>query len=370
MRAVILVGGEGTRLRPLTCHTPKPMLPLGNRPFLEHVLDYLKGHGINDVVLSMCYRPDIIQSHFGDGSSFGLRLTYEVESVPLGTAGGVKNVAGHLDETFFVFNGDVLTDLDLGAMLEHHRSAGAQVTIALTSVSDPTAYGLVETSPEGRIQQFIEKPSWDRVTTNLINAGTYILEPAVLRHIPPNSYYMFERGLFPLLLERGDLLLGYPSNAYWMDIGTPQKYLAVHHDVLESRIATCVSGTQVRGGIWLASDATIHPSAKLTPPIVLGKGVRVAAGANLIGPLAIGDECAIGCDAVVEESVLWRGTTIGDRSTVRGSLLGAGCTVSADSCLTGGVVVGDGCSIGTGNRLEQGIRIWPGRNIEPNTISF
>lgn len=370
MQAVILVGGEGTRLRPLTCNTPKPMLPLVNRPFLEHVIDYLKSHGIDDIILSMCYRPDVIKGHFGDGTSFGARLTYEVEEAPLGTAGGVKNVERYLDGTFFVFNGDVLTDLDLGAMLEYHRRSGAKATIALTPVEDPTAYGLVETTSEGRVAQFVEKPTWDRVTTNMINAGTYILEPEVLHHVAPNVYYMFERGLFPLLLKLGDPIYAYPSNAYWLDIGTPQKYLTAHHDVLRAKIAAAMPGVRTRAGIWVGEGCTIHPSAELTPPISLGKRVSVGAGATLIGPIALGDDCCVGRDAVIEGAVVWRRSVIGDHATLSGCLVGAECTIAEGALLSGGAVVGDGCFVGAGNRLEHGIRVWPGKRIEPNSITF
>jgi mannose-1-phosphate guanylyltransferase len=370
MKAVILVGGEGTRLRPLTCNTPKPMLPLINRPLLEHVVTYLRGHGIDDIILSMCYRPDVIKEHFGDGTSLGARLTYEVETEPLGTAGGVKNVERHLDDTFFVFNGDILTDLDLGAMLEFHRSRGSKATISLTPVEDPTAYGLVETTTDGRVKQFVEKPSWDRVTTNMINAGTYVLEPDVLQHIPPNAYHMFERGLFPFLLQRGDPLYGYPSNAYWLDIGTPQKYLTAHHDALTAKVAVAMSGTRARESVWLGEGCMIDPSARLVPPIVLGRHVRVQAKATLVGPLSVDDECTIGREALLEGAVVWRRTTIGDGSKLKNCLIGTDCLIAEGVTLSGGAVIADGVTIGTGNRLEHGIRVWPGKNIEPNAITF
>lgn len=207
MKAVILVGGEGTRLRPLTYSTPKPMVPILNRPFLEHMLKYMKSHHINDVILALCYLPDHIRAYFGNGSDYGVKLTYDVETSPLGTAGAVKNVAQHLDETFFVFNGDVFTDLNLTAMLDTHRKKSSKATIALTPVDDPSMYGVVETDTNDRVKRFVEKPKREEATTNMINAGIYILEPELLEYIPANQNYMFERGLFPLLLEQGDPFL-------------------------------------------------------------------------------------------------------------------------------------------------------------------
>ena len=370
MKAVILVGGEGTRLRPLTCNLPKPMIPLVNRPFLEHVLDYLKKSGITDVILSMCYRPDVIESHFGNGSKFGVNLTYVVEQKPLGTAGGVKNVEQHLDETCFVFNGDILTDLDLPAMLEFHRTKGAKATISLTPVEDPTAYGLVETGPEGEVSGFIEKPTWDRVTTNLINAGTYVLEPEILRYVPPNQHYMFERGLFPVMLQVRDPMYGYPSNAYWIDMGTPQKYLTVHRDLLTGKTAKELPGRHLHHNIWVGEGCEIHPSAKLTGPVVLGNGVKIAANAALHGPVVMGNDCRVGRDSVIEDAVIWADTTVHDHVMMKGCVVASRCVVGDNTWITQGSVVGDECVIGAGNRLEHGIRVWPNRTIEPNSIAF
>ncbi|MBI2939445.1 MAG: NDP-sugar synthase [Chloroflexi bacterium] len=371
MQAVILVGGEGTRLRPLTVNVPKPMMPVVNRPFLEHVVDYLRGHRITDVILSMGYRPAVIEQYFGDGRDFGIRLTYVVEQSPLGTAGGVKNVEPYLDgDTLFVFNGDILTDLDLGAMLAFHRERQAQVTISLTPVEDPTAYGLVETDASRRITQFIEKPGRDQITTNLINAGTYILQREVLSHVPAGTYSMFERGLFPLLLERGAPVYGYAADGYWLDIGTPAKYLAAHRDVLAGRIAWPIPGEPVIDGVWAGRDAVIDPTARLVGPVALGDRVRVEAGAQLIGPATVGDDCVIGAESTIEDAIIWAGSQIGPRATLRRCVVGAGCTIHADVAIANGAVVGDHCSIGSGNRLDQNIRVWPSRTLEPQTITF
>lgn len=370
MKAVILVGGEGTRLRPLTFTIPKPMIPLANRPFLEHVVEYLKSHGIDDIILSMCYRPDVIERHFGDGRGFGVKLTYVIESSPLGTAGGVKNVEKHLDGTFFVFNGDVLTDLDLTAMLRAHRDRGAKATLGLTPVEDPTAYGLVETHDDLRVKAFVEKPTWDRVTTNLINAGTYILEPEVLDHVPPDTFYMFERGLFPFLLQKGDPVYGFPSDAYWIDVGTPEKYLTVHRDLLSGRMSRALPGRRLGEGIWVGEGCDIDSSARLIGPIVLGDRVKIGEGTVLTGPLALGDNCTIGSHCTIEDAIVWPGTTIDSRVVMKHCVIGRNSAVGENSWIAQGAVVADRCTIGAGNRLEGAIKVSPNRSIEANTISF
>lgn len=370
MKAVILVGGEGTRLRPLTVNSPKPMIPVLNRPFLEHVLEYLRRNGINDVVLSMGYRSEVITNHFGDGSAFGVNLIYVHEDSPLGTAGAVKNAEQYLDGTCFVFNGDILTSLDLGEMLEFHRQKKAMVTISLTPVEDPTAYGLVELDDDHRVQRFIEKPTWDRVTTNLINAGTYIVEPEVFRYVPPKLYYMFEHGLFPVLLQTGDPIFGFPSNAYWIDIGTPQQYRGLHRDLLSGRAEATMPGRRVREGIWMDEDCEVDPSARLVGPVVLGRGVVVGAHSTLTGPVVMGPGGRVGRDSVLEDAVVWADTRIGNSVTMKACVVGAGSRVDDHCWITNGAIIGDGCAIGANNKLEHAIRIWPGKTIEPGTITF
>lgn len=346
------------------------MIPVVNRPFLQHMLDYLRRHGITDVVLSMCYRPQEIEQYFGDGGAFGIDLTYVVEDSPLGTAGGVKNVEQHIDGTCLVFNGDILTDLDLGAMLEAHRQRGAVVSIALTPVEDPTAYGLVETDADGRVLGFVEKPSWDRVTTNLINAGTYIVEKDVLRHVPDRQFYMFEHGLFPTLVQLGAPVFGYPSDAYWIDIGTPEKYINVHRDLLSGKVAIKLNGKELRDGVWVDDRCDVDPSASLTGPIVLGRGITVGPGAIITGPVVVGDGCRIGRGAHIEDAIIWQDTSIGNHVTMKNCVVAKGCDIQDGSSIAHGAIVSDGCRIGSANKLERGIRIWPDKTIEPGAITF
>ncbi len=370
LQAVILVGGEGTRLRPLTCNRPKPMLPVINRPFLEHVLEYLKANGISDVILSMGYKSDVIESHFGDGSKFGVNLVYVVESSPLGTAGGVKNVERYISGTCFVFNGDILTDLDLRAMLHAHRAKGSTVTIALTPVDNPSAYGLVLTEADNRVTAFIEKPSPEQVTTNLINAGTYILEREVLDRVPANEYYMFERGLFPSLLHDGVLVSGYPSPAYWIDIGTPEKYLRVNRDVLHAAISLPTPWSVATDRISMGENCRIAPSARITGPVVIGNDVSLDEECVIVGPSIIGDGTRLGRGSEVEDAIIWQQVSTGARVKLKSCVLADFTRVGDDVHVVGGAVIGDRCSIGSGNHLANGARIWPDKTIESNAISF
>src|SRR5919202_2132482 len=238
MQALILAGGKGTRLRPLTVYTPKPIVPICNRPFLLYQIDTLKRAGITDITLSLSYQPFKIEQQLGDGTEFGVKLSYTVEPQPMGTAGAYKFAEDLIREPTVVFNGDILTDLDLKAVIREHNERKATATIVLTPVSNPSAYGLVETERDGRVRRFLEKPKADEITVNTINAGTYILEPRVLDYIPANENHSFEYGLFPTLLERGERFFAHiPQRTYWMDIGTPARYLQAHHDLLANRVS-------------------------------------------------------------------------------------------------------------------------------------
>jgi mannose-1-phosphate guanylyltransferase len=370
MKAVILVGGLGTRLRPLTCNTPKPMIPLVNQPFIEHMIENLRDQGISEVILAVQYLAGRFRDELGDGSRLGVRLQSAEEPEPRGTAGAVKHIEHLLDGTTFVFNGDVMTDLDLQAMLAFHRQHESQLTIALTPVEDPTAFGLVETEPNGRIRRFLEKPSRDEVTTNMINAGTYILEPAVFRYVPPAQHYMFERGLFPVMLQTSDPMFGYPSHAYWTDVGKPQAYLEVHHDILIGKVKYKFRGKQIAERVWAEGTTEIHPSAQIVGPVVLGPDVAIGADTRIIGPTVVGARCVIGADVSIEDSVLWDDNTIGAGAALRSCVVGRGNRISARAHLSDGTIVSDNCVIGSENRLERGIRIWPNTVLNDQAISF
>ncbi|MFC1951248.1 sugar phosphate nucleotidyltransferase [Chloroflexota bacterium] len=355
VKAVILVGGEGTRLRPLTSSVPKPMVLVLNKPFLEHVFKHLHDHDIRDIVLALCYLPDNIQSYFGDGSNFGINLTYVVEDFPLGTAGAVKNVADHIDSTFLVLNGDVYTDLDITSMVALHKDRGAVATIALTPVEDPSAYGVVDTDSNGRVKSFIEKPKREEAPSNMINAGTYVLEPDVLRHVEPQTFCMFENFLFPLLLDTGEPVYAYPSDAYWIDIGTPEKYASLNQHLLT-------------GECGIDDSCSIHPDAKISGTVQFGKNCVVESNVTIDGPTVIGDGCVIKRGAVIKRAIIWPGTIIDEGAIIENSIVGDGCNVGANACVVDGVVLGGKVVVGSGCKISCNVRVAHGECIDPDTV--
>ena len=362
MKAVILAGGEATRLRPLTCNTAKVMVPVLNRPFLEHFIAYLKKHNVTEVILALGQQIEQIQGYFGNGSDFGVKITYSIEDSPMGTAGAVKKAERFLDSSFIVFNGDVFTEIDLTAMMNLHRQKKASASIALTPVDNPTIYGVVETDDEGRVKRFVEKPSWDEVTTNMINAGIYIMEPSILAYITPNVFSMFERDVFPPLLKEGQTIYSYPSEAYWIDIGTPEKYLKLHHDLLHRYPAD--------EGIKFEGESFVHPSAQIESPVIIGTGCFIDKDCIIRGPAVLGPKCRIGEGAVIEGAVLWQNCKVSNGAKLRNCIVASNCRIEEESEVLDNCVLGDNTRIGEGNKLSQGIKIWPNKSIEPNAISF
>jgi len=332
MKAIILVGGEGTRLRPLTYSVVKPMVPVANRPFIEHVIRKLALHGIDEIVLAMGYKPDSIYAYFKDGRGLDVKLTYSLEERPLGTAGAVKHAGGHVDDTIFVLNGDCFSDIDYSDMLSRHMSNKATATIALTHVDDPTRFGVVETDNAGRVLRFIEKPAWKDVTSHWINAGVYILEPEVMDYIPDNQFYMFENGVFPRLLDRGEPFYTYHNKAYWIDMGTPEQYHRINNDVLQGK---CFSPLHTARDIIIAEGCEIHPSARLAGPVMLAQGCRVGAGACITGPSIIGHGCRISREAVIENSLLWDHITVGEGAIIINSIIASGAKIDKRQRLEG-----------------------------------
>ena len=362
MKAVILVGGEATRLRPLTCNTPKAMVPVLNTPFLEHVIRYLNHHQVTEVVLALSHRQQTIEDYFEDGSQFGVKLRYSVEDMPLGTGGAVKNAEKYLDETFLVLNGDIFTDLDITAMMELHRDRKAKVTISLTPVDDPTSYGLVETDARNKITRFLEKPQPSEVTTNMINAGIYILEPDVLTHMPPQVSFSFEHELFPSLLDKGEPVYAYPFTAYWIDIGAPEKYLQLHRDLLSGKSSRYILPTER----LIGEQSHIHPTAQINGLVVIGNNCHIEPKVKLTGPVVIGSDCTIQSEAIIEDSVIWHDAQIGPGVVVKSCALANGCYLNAD-CIVEGSTLGDNVVIISGCQLKPGSKIWPGTQVEANT---
>jgi mannose-1-phosphate guanylyltransferase len=370
VKAIILVGGEGLRLRPLTCNLPKPMVPIVNRPFLEHMVEHLKRHHIDEIILAICYLPDRIQSHFGDGSGFGVKLSYAVERTPLGTGGAVKNSERFLNDTFLVFNGDIFSDLNLTDMVTFHRAHKAKVTIALTPVDDPTAYGVVELDSQNRVKGFVEKPSRDKVTSNLINAGIYVIEPELLGQIPSGVHSMLERGLFPDIVKRGIAFYGYQSHAYWLDTGKPSDYFKLHHDLLMGKAFYRFPGKQMADNVWVEESCKIHPSVKLIGPIVIGRGCIIEQQAEISGPTVLGSGCIVGQGSLIDGAVLWQNVKLGKNVTVKNSVIGNDTILKDNAWVTDGSIVSDNVIIGSGNKLEHGIKVWASKTIEDNAISF
>jgi NDP-sugar pyrophosphorylase family protein len=334
MKGLILAGGKGTRLRPLTINTPKPIVPVGNSPFLLYQIDLMRSGGIEEIILSLSYQPRKIEDLLKDGMDYGVHIRYAVEGTPLGTGGAFKNAEEWIDSTTVVFNGDVLTSLDLKAVIDYHRQRSAVATLVLTRVDNPSAYGLVETTYDGWVQRFIEKPGPDEITCNTINAGIYVLEPSVLRYIPKGEPYSFERGLFPALLEHNEPVLSFVLDRYWIDIGTPQKYLEVHHDILARKFSSA------RVGVSQLDRRVLPAGAMVDEKSIIDEGVSIRDGVRIENSV-VGRNCKIDEGAQIIDSVIWSGSTIDADARIAGSVVGKGCYIGRAATLRPGVILGD-----------------------------
>ena len=326
MRAILLAGGKGTRLRPLTLHTPKPIVPIFDRPFLQYQIDLLRQvPEIDEIVLSLNYQPGRIDEVFGDGSASGIRLEYMVEPTPLGTGGAIKFAAGRdRGQPLVVFNGDVLTAVDLPAVIALHRERRAKATIVLTPVDNPAAYGLVETDADGNVLRFLEKPSPHEIRCDTINAGIYVLEPETLRRIPGDVAFSIERGYFPTLVADRETFIAHTYRGYWIDIGTPEKYRQTHHDIMDGRFAA-PPFAGAPGTSLISPSARIDPGATIDAPCFIDADVVVKRGAR-IGPYSvIGRQCHIGEDAVVDGAIVWPHTTVDAGAKLGAVIAGRHC---------------------------------------------
>jgi mannose-1-phosphate guanylyltransferase len=366
MQAVILVGGEGTRLRPLTSTVPKPVVPLVDRPFISFMLEWLRQHEIDDVIMSCGFLATSVRNVLGDGSGLGIRLRFVEEPDPRGTAGALKFAEPMLDERFLMLNGDVLTDIDISEQIAQHQQTGATATLALVPVADPTAYGLVHLNEDRSVREFLEKPSPDAIDTNLISAGVYVLEREILALVPPERNVSIEREVWPLLIGNG--LYGFPSESYWLDIGSPDRYLQGTFDIIEGNVKTAVG--ERLGSDWLAIDRSAEVRGRVIPPAVLERGVRVAAGAHVGSLVVLGEDVSIGAGATVERSVILNGAEIGEGCTLRDCIVAAGARVGARTAISGGAVLGEGVTIGADNVIAHGARIFPGVALPDGAIKF
>ncbi|MEZ4736945.1 MAG: sugar phosphate nucleotidyltransferase [Caldilineaceae bacterium] len=365
MKAVVMAGGDGARLRPLTIGRPKPMVPVVNKPVIGHIFDLLKSHGITDVIVTLRYLAAVIQDFFGDGSNLGMNITYVVEESPLGTAGSVKHAASYLDDTFLVISGDALTDFDLNRIIQTHKKHDVLTTVTLTHVPNPLEYGVVVTDEVGYVDRFLEKPSWSELISDTVNTGIYVLEPEALALIPSDVAYDFSNELFPMMLQNGLPIYGYVADGYWCDVGNIAEYQRATADLLYGRVKLSEPiGTHVGGGIWVGHHVDIAPSAQLFGPIFLGNEVKIKGDVQIYGPSVIRDNTVIDNYSRIERSTIWRNNYIGENCEIRGAIITRQCTVKPKVVMYEGVVIGDNCALGEGCVLHADVKLWPHKQVD------
>ncbi|NMA92956.1 MAG: NTP transferase domain-containing protein [Firmicutes bacterium] len=368
MKAVIMAGGAGSRLRPLTCDRPKPMVPVMNRPLMEYSVELLKEHGVQEIKVTLQYQPEQIMEHFGAGQQFGVKFHYFIEERPLGTAGSVKNASERLDETFIVISGDALTDFDLTRAVKYHRLKGAAATLVLTAVNNPLEYGVVLLDDQGRIQRFLEKPGWSEVFSDTVNTGIYILEPEVLDLIPPGKEVDFSKDLFPEMLERKMPLLGCVLDGFWCDIGDLREYCRAHRRVLQGRVKVNLKACQLEPGIWAEREVTVSPLARLAGPIYLGEGCTIERGAQVMEESVLGSYTRIGERATVKRGITWRGAGLGPGAALRGGVLCTSSILAPRAVVFEEAVVGDRSRIQEGAVIKPGVKVWPAKSVESGVV--
>jgi mannose-1-phosphate guanylyltransferase len=366
MQALILAGGEGTRLRPLTSTVPKPVVPLVDRPFIVFMLDWLRGHGVDDVVMSCGHLADGVRSVLGDGESVGVRLRYLEEPRPLGTGGALKFAEDLLDDRFLMLNGDVLTDIDVTAQLAAHAASGARATLALYPVEDPSAYGLVRLADDNSVTEFVEKPAPDQIDTNNISAGVYVLEKSILGLLVTGQRASIERDVFPRLV--GDGLFGHVGAGYWKDIGTPDRYLEATFDILEGTVRTQV-GDRMGNGFVCIEDG-VRNGGRIIPSALVESGGQIGAGARVGGRAVLEHDVVVGDGTTIESAVVMAGAVIGAHCTLRDCIIAAGARIG-DHCVIDGLsVIGEGVVLGADNVVSNGARIFPGVSLPDGALKF
>lgn len=368
MKAVIMAGGAGSRLRPMTIERPKPMIPIVNKPVMSHIMDLLKRHNITEVIVTVQYLADLIQDFYGSGSSFGMTIHYSVEETPLGTAGSVKNAQYLLDDTFVVISGDALTNIDLTDLIKFHKNSKTLATLAVYNLSDPVDYGVISLNHRNQITRFQEKPSRGSVMSDYVNTGIYVLEPNILDYFETNVPFDFASDLFPMVHGEGNPLYGYIARGYWCDVGNISEYMRATANALEGEVEGLDLGRHLGNGIWAGRDIKLAPNAHLEGPIYLGNSVQVKSGAVIRGPTVIRDYTIIDNEAQVDRSILWRNCYIGERVQISGAVVMRQCSLKSHAKVFEGAVVGDGTIVGENAVIQPSVKIWPGKEVEPGAI--
>jgi mannose-1-phosphate guanylyltransferase/phosphomannomutase len=367
MKAVIMAGGFGTRMRPLTINLPKPMIPMVNRPILEIIVELLKKHKLTDLISVVFYQSEVITEYFRDGAEFGVQMQYKAAESDLGTAGSVKNCQSLINkERFLVISGDVLTDFDLSAAIQFHERNKAKATMVLTRVENPLAFGVVITGKDGKIQRFLEKPTWGEVFSDTVNTGIYILEPEVLDLIPEKEEFDFSKNLFPRMLKEGMPLFGYVAQGYWADIGNLDQYRLAHQDIFGGKVDVRIQGSRLnRIGkeIWAGEKSNIDPSAQLTGTIVVGKNCNIGKNAKVTNSV-LGDGCQVEEGAVLTNAILWRNVSIGAEAQARECVIASGTDVQEKANIFEGAIVSDNCTLGKDSVVKAGVKVWPNKVVE------
>jgi mannose-1-phosphate guanylyltransferase/phosphomannomutase len=364
MKAVIMAGGQGTRLRPLTSSIPKPMLPVVNKPIMEHIVNLVARHGITELYATLQFLPTNISNYFSDGAEWGVNLGYALEKSPLGTAGSVKNCSSHLDDTFLVISGDALTDIDIDKAVEFHRSRQAMVTLVLVRVANPLEFGIVVTDGDGRIERFLEKPNWGQVFSDTINTGIYVLEPSIFDYIPGDDPFDFSQDLYPLLLEKGFPLYGYVAEGYWCDVGNFAQYLSAQKDVLDGKVDIVPGGFRIDKGVWLGDGAEIAEGANVKGPVVIGAHSKIERDATVREYSVIGNNVVIKGNSFVHRSMVFDNTYVGSGSHLRGCVIGRNCDLKNNVRVEEGVVIGDDCLVGENVLINHDVKIYPFKTID------
>jgi mannose-1-phosphate guanylyltransferase/phosphomannomutase len=368
MKAVVMAGGEGTRLRPLTSDQPKPMVPIVGKPCMEHIVELLRRHGFEDIVVTLAFMPQAIRGYFGAGESHGVSIRYSVEEAPAGTAGSVKLAEDALDEPFLVISGDALCDIDLAKLVRFHEEKHALATIGLKSVDNPLEFGIVVTDDDGRIERFLEKPSWGQVFTDTINTGIYVVDPEVLRHVPADRPFDFSKELFPLLLEMGKPLYGFVAEGYWQDIGTLDQFRQANFDALEGRVRLDIQGVRLRGNIWVGEGVELADLEAVEGPAYLGNYCRIGTRAS-VGPYSVlSSSVTLRDHARTTRSVIDSSTYVGRSALVEGAIVGKSCDIRPHARLQEGSAIGDSCTIGEQSVVMPGVSIYPFKEVEAGAV--